>query len=152
MRLPDDEAKISFWAPAYNAPSCQSTTHALYRTHPLTILESALGVIRRAPVFSAQVEPAHFDIVALQLVPDHNLFWALDTLALVIFAPHRGLGSSDRRRRFRIGYHAFKPLHVDVGLATSVGDLEGSIDSELRRYLPCAPVVIAYPNPLRWKV
>lgn len=87
-----------------------------------TILEPALGVIRRTLVRAAQVEPAHLDIVALRLVPDHDLFGALDTAALVAFAPHRGFGSTDRRRRFGIGYRAFKPFHVDVGLAASIRD------------------------------
>ena len=132
MRLPDDEpvAKISFWAPVYNAQTAQSRTRARYRTHPLTILEPALGVIRRTLVRAAQVEPAHLDIVVLRLVPDHDLFGALDTAALVVFAPHRGFGSTDRRRRFGIGYRAFKPFHVDVGLAASIRDLERSIDSD----------------------
>jgi len=63
-----------------------------------TILEPALGIVRRALPTPTKILPFYLDVGALKLIPDHDLFWALDALALVVLTPHGRFGCANRRR------------------------------------------------------
>ena len=63
-----------------------------------TILEPALGIVRRALLTPAKILPFYLDVGALKLIPNHDLFWALDALALVVLTPHGRFRCANRRR------------------------------------------------------
>ena len=89
-----------------------------------TVVEATLGIVRWALGVPAQILPLDFDVVRIQLIPDHYLLRSLYTLGFIVFAPDRRLWGSDRLGRRRVSNDfALVGEHGHVWLTTAVGDL-----------------------------
>ncbi len=102
----------------------------------LTIREPAIGVVRGALALSILIKSVNLDVVSACLMPVKHLLGALDTFALVIFAPNGGLGSGDGLGARAASDSASEGLVVHVGLATSRGHVNIAANNRLRKAYP----------------
>lgn len=70
----------------------------------------------------AQVIASDRNVVSLSLIPDQDLFGALNTFTLVILAPDGRFGGGNRGSGGSASNHALETLHVDVRLAAPIRD------------------------------
>ena len=75
-----------------------------------------------------QIISGNRDVVLLDLIPDQDLLGALCACALVSLAPDGSLGGGNRSGRDGVCDHALETLHVNVRLATTVRNLEMSVN------------------------
>jgi hypothetical protein len=116
-----DVPKISFCAPIVISDNVSNDNQ---RIETLTILESTFAIVRRALRVTAQVIAGDRDVVSLSLIPDQNLFGALNTFTLVVLAPDGRFGGGNRGSGGSASNHALETLHVDVRLTAPIRDLE----------------------------